>query len=572
MKDLAIVVKLMMAEKKDIFYSILFGFVAGIAAVGLFAASGYLISKAALAPPIYALIILTSTVKLLGFTKAISRYLERYFSHRATFTILSNLRIFFFEKLEPLAPGILQNYRSGDLLARIVGDVERLQNFFLRIFYPPIVLTIVFLSTILFTSFFSIYAALALLIGLIITVFVVPVLFAVRQAKIASRIREGRGELSTEVTEFLHGFRDLKIYQKLEEKERSLIHSSEAYIKEQEQEGINMMYSQSVNTFISLIVSWFILALGAYFVVEGELEGIFLAMLVMISLTVFEDASPMAVLPIYLQDCKRAATRLFSIVREEKVEEEIQEDLKQLEHHKAPSIELNDVTFRFPDEWRTAFQDVSLRLPAGSKTAIVGPSGSGKSTLLQLLLKIYKADQGNILFDGVSIGTIDQTSIWNVAKVVLQENHFFFGTVRDNLLLAKDNLTDEQMENALANVRLEHLSLADPIFEKGENLSGGEKQRLAIARVMLKGGRLWLLDEPTSSIDALTEQAIYERLFKQAKDDTLVLVSHRLTGLEKMDQIIVMEQGKIIESGTFAELIERKGYFYKMKEIEKGLL
>lgn len=211
MKDLAVVVKLMMIEKKDIFYSIIFGFVAGIAAVGLFAASGYLISKAALAPPLYALIILTSTVKLLGFTKAISRYAERYFSHRATFTILSNLRVSFFEKLEPLAPGIFQKYRSGDLLSRIVGDVESLQNFFLRVFYPPIVLVIVFLCTILFTSFVSIYVALVLLIGLLLTAFVVPALFAVRQAKIDSHVREGRADLATEVTEFLHGFRDLKI-------------------------------------------------------------------------------------------------------------------------------------------------------------------------------------------------------------------------------------------------------------------------------------------------------------------------------------------------------------------------
>lgn len=128
------------------------------------------------------------------------------------------------------------------------------------------------------------------------------------------------------------------------------------------------------------------------------------------------------------------------------------------------------------------------------------------------------------------------------------------------------------MKDILEKVKLDHFSLSDLVLEKGENLSGGEKQRLAIARAMLKGERVWVLDEPSSSIDALTEQAIYDQLFQQAKDDTLILVSHRLTGLEKMDQIIVMENGTIIESGTFDELMNRKGYFYELKQIEKSVL
>lgn len=571
MKDLVVVIKLMMIEKRDILYSIIFAFIAGISAVGLFAASGYLISKAALATPLYALIILTSTVKLLGFIKAISKYAERYFSHRATFTILGNLRVSFFEKLEPLAPGIFQKYRSGDLLSRIVGDVESLQNFFLRVFYPPIVLVTVFLSTILFTAFYSVYVALVLLAGLILTVVIIPALFTLKQAKIDNHVREERGELSTEVAEFFHGFRDLKIYQKLNEKEDKLIQSSDTYVSEQKNENINTIYSQSVNTFISLFVSWCVLAIGVYLVAEGQLEGIFLAMLLMISLTVFEDAPPMAVFPIHLQDSKRAATRLFSVVRRDEVDAE-PEKHGQIQSNTAHKIEVENITFSFPGETRTTLGHVNIHFPAGSKTAIVGPSGCGKSTLLQLLLKINQANQGSIRFDEVPIDDLNQADIWNEANVVLQENHFFYGTIRSNLLLAKDELADEQMKSMLAKLQLDHLDLSDPILEKGENLSGGEKQRLAIARAMLKGARLWLLDEPTSSTDALTEHSIYGHLFDQAKGDTVVLVSHRLTGLEQVDQIIVMDQGTIIESGTFEELMQMGGYFYKMKQIEKSLL
>ncbi|OLN22173.1 thiol reductant ABC exporter subunit CydC [Domibacillus antri] len=569
MKDLMVVIKLMIQEKRDVVLSVFFGAVAGLTAVALFALSGYMISKSALSPPLYIITIMTALLKLFGSAKSISRYAERYFSHRATFTILSNLRVSFYEKLEPLAPGIFGKYRSGDLLARIVGDVESLQNFFLRVFYPPIVLVIVFLSTIFFTMFYSVYVALLLLAGLLLTSFIVPALFALRQRKIDSR-REDRGSLSTEVTELLHGFRDLKIYQKLDEKEKQLIQSADFYVNGQEREGVNAVFNQSVNTLAALMVSWCVLALGAFLVTDGQLDGLFLAMLVMISLNVFENAAPMAVFPAHLEDSRHAAKRLFSFVGGEFGEMK-KELAGQLDGQKAFSIEMDDVTFTFPGENRLALKNIHLTIPSGSKTAIVGPSGSGKSTLLQLMLKVYEADSGKVLLDGMPMEALDQEMIWKKTNVVLQENHFFFGTIRDNLMLAKDGLTDEELATVLSNVKLDSFSLDDPVFEKGENLSGGEKQRLAMARAMLKRAPVWLLDEPTSSLDALTEKGLYDHLFEIAKNDTLILVSHRLTGLEKMDQIIVMEQGMIVESGTFDELMEKKGYFYEMKQIEKSV-
>lgn len=570
MKDLAIVTKLMMFEKRDIFLSILVGFIAGIAGVGLFAASGYLISKAALAPPLYALIVLTSTVKLLGFTRALTRYAERYFSHRATFTILSNLRVSFFEKIEPLAPGIFQKYRSGDLLARIVGDIESLQNFFLRVFYPPIVLVLVFLSTIFFTAFFSIYAAFVLFLGLVMTGFVVPAIFAIKQRRIDQDVRENRAVLSTDVTEYLYGFRDLKVYQQLESREGQLLQSSSQYIKEQEVEGISKLFSQSLNTLVSHIITAIVLGLGVYLVANGSLEGVLLAMLVMISITVFEDASPMAAFPIYYHDNQRAARRLFQVVKEDKTSAK-GTNLSSIPDE-VPNVSMDSVTFTFEDEWRPTLKDISFELEKGSKTAIVGPSGSGKSTILQLILKLYEPVQGDIQLNNLSLASSNKESIWSMANVVLQENHFFFGTIKENLLLAGDDLTDEQLTEALQKVKLDRFSLSDDVLEKGANLSGGEKQRLAIARALLKKGKLWLLDEPTSSVDALTEKSIHECILRQAERDTLILVSHRLAGMEKMDHILVMDQGEIVEFGSYEELMDKKGYFYEMKEIERNLL
>ncbi|MDQ0256061.1 ATP-binding cassette subfamily C protein CydC [Evansella vedderi] len=573
MNELRVVIKLMMKEKKDVLLSILFGFLAGMGAVALFANSGYLISKAAITPPLYILTMSIALLKLFSVTRALSRYAERLYSHRATFTKLSNLRVYFFERLEPLAPRIFHKYRSGDLLSRIVGDVESLQNFFLRVYYPPIVMIIVFLATIAFTAFFSIHVAVFLILGLILTGFVVPLWFTVKQRGILQQLRELRGNVSTEATEFLYGFRDLKLYQRLDEQEKKLTNTADGYVSEQERESVQELSNQSVIQTLSLLVSWAVLGMGAYLVAGGSLDGVFLAMLVMTSITVFENATPMSAFPRYYEDSRRASSRLFSVIEEEGMETRgVEDDWEQIDLTKAPAIDVENLSFTFPGEKRLALKNIHLSLPAGSKTAIVGPSGSGKSTLIQLLLKMNKEYEGAIYLNGTSVRKIKDEAIWKGSNVIMQENHFFYGSIGENLGLAKDDLSEGEMNAVLEKVKLEEFSLTDSVLEKGGNLSGGEKQRLAIARAMLKGSKLWLMDEPTSSVDVLTERMIFDHLLHQGDDDTMILVSHRLIGLEKMDQIIVMDQGEIIESGTYEELMDKQGYFYEMKQIENSVL
>jgi ATP-binding cassette subfamily C protein CydC len=561
----------MLAKKKDVILSILFGYIAGMTAVGLFAANGYLISRAALEPPLYVLITMVAVVKIGSFLRALSRYAERYYSHRATFTMLSDLRVRFYEKLELHATRLFSKYRSGDLLARIVGDVESLQNFFLRVLYPPIIIVMVFLSTIFFVSFYSISISILLLIGLLLTGLVIPAWFAKQQKQVSYQIREKRAYLSTEVTEWFHGFRELKIHQKLTEKEKQLVNASEQYILEQKQEGVQSVYNHSINQAFSFIISWGVLLAGVFLVSTGQLDGVFLAMLVMMSFIVFEHSTPMAAFPIYYDESERSAKRLSEV--EETEVENTPSSKTILEHLQAPTIELDHVSFTFPHEHRQTIKDVTITLPSGSKTAIVGPSGSGKSTLLQLILHTYPVDKGNIRVGRVPVNEIELESLWAQSNVVLQDNHFFYGSIKDNLLLSNGKLwSDSQLQQLLADVQLPHISLSDQVFEKGYNLSGGEKQRLAIARAVAKGSSLWLLDEPTSSLDRWTEKCVYELLFRVAKDDTLLVISHRLEGLEKMDQIIVMDQGKVVEKGSFDELIEKQGYFYKLKQIENDIL
>ncbi|MGE7824643.1 thiol reductant ABC exporter subunit CydC [Paenibacillus sp. NPDC093718] len=570
MNELAILTKAMIQERKDIAIAILGGFVAGIAGVCLFAASGYLISQTVFAPPLYTLIVLTSLVKILGLLRAASRYAERLYSHRATFSLLSRLRTSFFAKLVPLTPGILGKKRSGELLARIVGDVESLQHYFLRVAYPPVIVVMVFLATVLFTSAFSFWIACLFVLGMLATAFVVPGLVLLGQRRIHGRVRQERAALSTEVTELLYGFRDLKVYGQMKKRKRQLQRTSAALAAEQQAAARHLLRGQSMHVFVTYLISWGVLILGAYLIMDGSLAGVFLAMLVMASLTVFEEAAPMATLPAYKLDSEHAAARLAETVHA--ADKQSPQPSGVLPIEKAVSIELSGVSFQYEDEWRPVLKDITLYLPPGSKTAIVGPSGSGKTTLIELLLKLRTPTNGQIRLNDTSVKELDEASIWRASKVVLQHSHFFRGTIRDNLLLNEEHHSDQALLDILDKVQLPNKSLDDRVYEKGENLSEGEKQRLALARAMLREGRLWLLDEPTSSLDYVTEQRVFRHLLAQAVNDTLVLICHRLTGLEEMDRILVMDQGRVIEAGTYAELMEQQGYFYEMKQIELQLI
>ncbi|WP_424475066.1 thiol reductant ABC exporter subunit CydC [Oceanobacillus kimchii] len=571
MQELKLIMKMTMKEKKDVLLSILFGFLAGVTAVSLFASSGYLISKAALTPPIYTLMIIVAMVKMLGISSALSRYGERYFSHRGTFSMLRNLRVYVYEKIEPISTTILQKYRSGDILARIVGDVESLQHFFLRVFYPPIVLMTVFIATITFTMVFSIPIAMVILIGMIFVVIVVPSLFYLYQRRIANNIRSYRGQLSSEVTEYLYGFTDLKIYGQAELKKNNILKKVTLYEQATKQANNQQAFRESLLTFVSFIVSVTVLGLAGYFVANGNLEGILLAMLFMISLTVFEDTSNMALFPAYLEETKQSARRLEEVWNVNEDKNEVKKPFV-LEANLAPTITLENVTKKYSSTSRPIAQNISLHIESGSKIAIVGASGSGKSTLLQLILGMVPSTDGLIKWNEKSIDYLEKETLWNHANVSLQSNHFFYGTIRDNLHLANSEATDDELCEALDNVKLHHIRLDDLLLEQGSNLSGGEKQRLAIARLFIRKAAVWALDEPTSSLDVVTEKHIWDKIDQHSERSTVIVVTHRLTRLQKMDEIIVMDHGKVVEQGTYQNLMQYNGYFKRMKDLENAKL
>ncbi|GEK31780.1 cysteine ABC transporter ATP-binding protein [Kurthia zopfii] len=553
-------------ERKAVLLSIVLGAVGGITAVGLFAMSGFIISEAALKPPLYFILLLAACLKLFGFVKSVSRYFERIISHEATLTILNNLRMNFYDHLERLAPRIFTKYRSGDLLARIVGDVETLQNFFLRVFYPPIVTAIVFLTTILFTMFYSGWIAFVILISLVLTTVIIPPLLMNSHAKVGMAKLKKRGELSTEATEFLYGYRDLALSHKLHEQAEELMAISDDYAEEQAREGRMIIRDQAINAFIAMLTVAGVLILGSYFVTTGQLNGLFLAMLVLMTLTVFDFAIPMALVPTFKKESEQAMARLDEVVTEPLGKES---DVGTLIKKQPFSLAMQEVSFNYADT--ATLKDINFVVPQGTRAAIVGPSGSGKSTIMQLLLDMYSVEKGIIRIAGQPLEEIKSEDLWSKVTVLLQQNHFFYGTVRENLIIAKRDATDDELREVLDEMELD-FDLDQHVDEKGENFSGGEKQRLALARMWLKDTSVWLLDEPFSALDPSTARKLHEKLMKKTVGKTVLLVSHRLVGLEDLDQILVMEDGKLVQAGQPEELMEQQGLYMTLKEIERNTI
>lgn len=358
-------------------------------------------------------------------------------------------------------------------------------------------------------------------------------------------------------TEYFYGYRDLVLHHQNESKAVELSALYKAYgnsrRKELDQEHTSYLWNQ----LIALFTSFSVVFVGAYLTSVEQLDGVYLALIVLISLTVFESAVPLALVPIFARHTKNAVDRLEAITSKNESDGTL--------HLKGviQQIQLHDVSYSYPAANRPALEQLSLNIQAGEKIAIIGPSGCGKTTLLQLLMKEIKRTSGVIRVNTTDINDISSQSMYTHMSTMLQHNHFFSGTIKSNLLMANEEASDEALQEVLQKAQLNKI-LEDPIFEKGGNLSGGEKQRLAFARLLLKESDLWIVDEPFTSLDVSTEKILFNTLHEEAANKTVVMVTHSLADLDQFDRICVMLRGKIVECGTHQQLVEGKGLYWEM--------
>ena len=544
--------------------------------VALMGTSAWLISTAALHPSVAALGVAVVGVRFFGITRGVFRYLERLVSHDVTFRLLSRLRIWFYEKLEPLAPARLMEYRAGDLLARIVGDVETLENFYVRVISPPLTAVLVGLFTAIFIASFHPQLALAFLMFFLGLGLVLPFLAQVISRRPAVDTITLRADLHTRLVDGIQGMADLLAYGRGEHRLAEIATNGLNYGNAQRRMARVTGLHSGLTTLLTNLGLWTILALSIPLVNAGTLDGPMLASLSLLTFAAFEAVMSLPLAAQMWNSAREAARRLFEVVdTEPAVKDDIRDSLV---GPQASNIKFSNLSFSYPNQSTPAIQHVTFNLQPGRSIAIVGPSGAGKSTLANLLFRFWDYSSGDITFGGESIKRYAQDSVRERIGLVSQNTYFFNTSVRENLRFARRHVTQEEIESAAMDAQIHDFILGLPngydtmIGEQGVRLSGGERQRLAIARAIIKDAPILILDEPTANLDPLSEKQVLQTLFALMKRKTTLFITHRLVGMENMDEIIVMDHGRLVERGRHPNLIRENGLYHRLWMYQNRIL
>jgi ATP-binding cassette subfamily C protein CydC len=524
-----------------------------VANISLMALSGWFIATMAIAGVTGASVNYftpSAGIRAFAIARTASRYGERLVTHEATFRLLATLRTWFYEHLEPLAPAVLQNYRSGDLLSRIRADIDALENFYLRILAPLLVAAISGLAILLFLAQYSMILMLIELALLMIAGVAIPLLVNHLAHQAASRKVETTSALRSAVIDSTQGMSELLIYGASAQQAAKVEALSEQLLNDQQHLAKLNGGTQSAVGFCANISMWLMLIIAIPMVTIGSLTPAHLPMLALFALASFEAILPLPLAFQTLPGTLAAARRLFDIVDSKPA---VQEPASPTAIPECFDIAINDVTLRYPNSQSNALEGISLSIPQGSHLAIVGPSGSGKSTLINALMRFWPVTNGTIQFGGVSIEQFSGDALRSQFAVAAQQSTLFNSTIRRNLLLAKRDATEDEIQQACKLAQIHDFIETLPegyetwIGEAGHKLSGGQMRRLGIARALLKAAPVLILDEPGEGLDSVTEQAMLKAITESAKDRTLILITHHSVGLDDMHQIIRLEQGHIVK-------------------------
>jgi ATP-binding cassette subfamily C protein CydCD len=550
------------------------------ASVALMGTSAWLISTAAIATSVADFGVSVVGTRFFGLTRAVFRYLERLVSHDVTFRLLARLRTWFYERLEPLAPARLMNFRSGDLLARIIGDVEVLENFYVRVVSPPLTAVVIGLFTALYLGWFHPPLAPAFLTFYLSLGLFLPILAQLTSRKSGQQTVIQRGELQVRLVDGIQGMADLLAYGRADESLSQLAANAKDYGDAQRRMARVTGIHSALGTLLTNLGMWSVLYLTIPQVTSGEIAGPMLASLTLLTLASFEAVLPLPLAAQMWNASREAAKRLFEVVD---TEPEIKDEKRVASNEEKPlvtqnSLLVSDLTFAYPTQSTPALQHLTLDLRPLASTAIVGPSGAGKTTISNLLLRFWDYQSGEINLGGESLKSLNQDEVRAKIGYVSQNTYFFNTSIYENLRFARRKVTREEVEAACKSAQIHDFILSLPkgyetmIGEQGLRLSGGERQRLAIARALIKDAPILILDEPTANLDALTEKQVLETLFEVMKRKTSLLITHRLIGLENVNEILVMNHGQIIERGTHAELASRDSFYRHLLDLQNRIL
>jgi ATP-binding cassette, subfamily C, bacterial CydC len=568
--------------------SVLLGVVTVAAGIGLLGTSAYLIAAASLHPSVAALQVAIVGVRFFGICRAVFRYLERLVSHSVNFRLLSGLRVWFYRLLEPLAPARLQDVHSADLLSRAVADIETLENFYVRAVAPPMVALLVILGVGTFVSAYDPRLGGLLAGALLVSGVGLPLLAHALARRPGSAIIERRAALNARLLDAIQGMPDLLAFGQAGTQADRIAGAGMALSCAQELQARAGALVNGLGLLVTGLALWGMLWLAVPLVRAGRISGIDLAVLALVTLASFEAVTPLTQAAQHLGSSLQAARRLFDLVDVPPAAAVpaplppagASPDLlapKQPLDQNEPGLRIHGLSFAYPGRPGYALSGFDLDLPPGKHVELVGPSGAGKSTLFNLLLRFWNYAEGQIMLNGQELRGCDPQEVRRQMAVIAQTTYLFAGSLRQNLLIARPGAGPEELERVIWQAQLADLvgqlpqGLDTWVGERGLQLSGGERQRLAVARALLRDAPLLLLDEPSANLDAATGQRLLAVLNQASAGRSVIHITHRLGGLEDMDEILVLRSGQVLERGSHTHLLAAGGLYAKMWQVQQNL-
>jgi len=517
------------------------GVVAVACGVGLMTSAGYLISRAAEQPPILSLTVTIVVVRFFGLARPVARYLERLRSHDAALRALGLIRARFFERIEPLAPSALQSYRSGDLLSRMVGDVEALQSLYVRGLGPPVVALTVGAASVAAVALVSPAAAVVLAIGLAAAGVLVPA--AAWASGRAARRRQlpARAELTSELVDALRGAPELVAYGREDEVAERLRATDAELVRLGRRDAFAGGLADALSVLVTGLTVAGVLAVAVAEHHAGTLDRVLVATLALLALSAFDAVQPLGPAVRELTSSAAAGKRVVELTD---AEAPIADPAAPMPPPtRSAPVALEGVTARYGSD-RPVLRRFDLHLDPGARVALVGPSGSGKTTVTSLLLRFLDPESGRVTIAGRDIREFRQEDVRATFALAGQDAHLFDTTIRANLLLARPEATEAEVWDALRRSRIDAWVATLPdgldtlVGAEGAELSGGQRQRLVLARALLADAPVLLVDEPTAHLDHETAEELVRDVFATAGRTTVLLVTHRPEGLDLVDEVV----------------------------------
>ena len=513
--------------------------------VALLATAGYLISRAAEQPPILSLTVTIVLVRFFGLARPLSRYADRLVSHDLALRGLGRIRAGVYGRIEPLAPGELEGYRRGDLLSRMVADVDALQGLYVRGLGPPVVALLVGAAAVVCTAVVLPLAAAILAAGLLVAGVAVPWLAAALARSAGRRQAALRGALTAQLVETLRGAPELVLYGQEEQTLERIRRLDRDLARAARRDALAAGLGEALTILVAGLTVAGVLAVGVSATAAGSLDAVLVATLALLALASFDAVAPLAGAARELSATLASGRRVLELVdRAPAIRDPA---------HPVPApgpqavVALEGVVAQYPSGDGPVLNRLDLVLAPGRKVALVGPSGVGKTTVTRLLLRFLDPAHGRVTIAGRDVREYAQADVRRHFALAGQEAWVFDSTIRENLRLARPDASDADLWAALRRARLAVwvASLPDgldtAVGEEGSRLSGGQRQRLTLARALLADAPVLVLDEPTAHLDPATARAVMDDVLAAADGRSVLLITHRPEGLDRMDEVVVLD-------------------------------